>query len=74
MWILLRNSMALGDEVTADTLWKEVRPIVDAKTKEQREEQEKLAAQSSAEPADGEDNSTASSDAPEETPAAEKAE
>ena len=85
-----KEQYGLGDEVTADTLWKEVRPIVDAKTKEQREEQEKLAAQSSAEPAaqssaepaaqssaepaDGEDNSTASSDAPEETPAAEKAE
>ncbi len=71
---MFKEQYGLGDEVTADTLWKEVRPIVDAKTKEQREEQEKLAAQSSAEPADGEDNSTASSDAPEETPAAEKAE
>lgn len=38
----------LGDEITGETKWKDIRPLIDAKQKEMREEQERLAAEAEA--------------------------
>ena len=44
----IKEIYGLGDEVTGETKWKEIRPVIDAKQKEQREESERLAAEAEA--------------------------
>lgn len=66
----VKELYGLGDEINGETKWKEIRPLIDAKQKEMREEQEKLAAEAEANAASEESAGEGAEEA-QEAPAAE---